>query len=204
MKTKRIRKPYSKTTDKPEFPQPEHKRAREAKFDPSKLCKCGRSSDFYSNGYTRCKLCISEYGFRRRADPEFRIKRRTRESSPRGKLLNKYSKLRTKYHLSMDNFNAMLDNQAGLCAICCEPLALKQGTVIDHDHKCCKGYGSCGDCVRGLLCNACNTGLAYFKDDLVRLESAMEYIKNMMSNPMDCYPKRYDLISNITMFKWSK
>lgn len=37
---------------------------------------------------------------------------------------------------------------------------------IDHDHACCPGVGSCGVCVRGLLCNLCNTGWGKLDENL--------------------------------------
>lgn len=39
---------------------------------------------------------------------------------------------------------------------------------VDHCHDKKK--------VRGMLCNNCNTGLGYFKDDTTRLQRAIDYL----------------------------
>lgn len=48
--------------------------------------------------------------------------------------------------------------------------------VVDHDHGCCPGQKSCGNCIRGLLCDNCNIGLGHFKDSVESLQLAIEYI----------------------------
>lgn len=49
--------------------------------------------------------------------------------------------------------------------------------VVDHDHACCTGTGSCGRCVRGMLCGGCNTALGYVRDDPQRLEALAAYLR---------------------------
>lgn len=58
------------------------------------------------------------------------------------------------------------------CAIC----GSRENTHIDHDHACCPGNQSCGECVRGTLCSACNLGLGAFRDDVDKLRNAIEYL----------------------------
>jgi hypothetical protein len=54
--------------------------------------------------------------------------------------------------ITESQYMTMLFNQNGLC-----PCGRELETAhIDHDHKCCSGKRSCGQCVRGLLCNRCN------------------------------------------------
>ena len=41
----------------------------------------------------------------------------------------------------------------------------KNRLQIDHDHDCCKGYRSCGSCVRGALCRRHNLYLGWLESD---------------------------------------
>lgn len=81
------------------------------------------------------------------------------------------------YGISHDRYAAMLADQGGGCAIC-GGLNGKRRLSIDHDHACCPGERTCGECVRGLLCDACNHGLGKFRDDPVLLRKATEYLEN--------------------------
>lgn len=75
-----------------------------------------------------------------------------------------------KYNLSGPQLGQILIS--GICEICNR----KSNLRIDHDHSCCEGERSCGDCVRGALCHDCNTGLGKFMDSTHVLASAMKYL----------------------------
>ena len=71
-------------------------------------------------------------------------------------------------------YQALLIAQENACIVC----GFAGGKlVVDHNHKCCPGSQSCGDCVRGLLCNNCNTGLGMFADSPARLRTAALYLE---------------------------
>ena len=63
--------------------------------------------------------------------------------------------LQYRYKLSVEDYDRMLEEQGGRCCICNKPPNGKPLSV-DHDHACCEGRSSCGECVRGLLCTGCN------------------------------------------------
>jgi hypothetical protein len=58
--------------------------------------------------------------------------------------------------LTDEKFKRMLAKKDGCCWNCGEPKPEDRALDIDHNHKCCPGSFSCGDCVRGILCRACN------------------------------------------------
>lgn len=89
--------------------------------------------------------------------------------------------LRAKYKLSIEQFEAMILSQRGLCAICKQP-PKNDRFAVDHDHACCPGaWGTCGKCVRGLLCIPCNGRLASVEDQ-EWMESAMTYLDRKIAN----------------------
>lgn len=75
-----------------------------------------------------------------------------------------------KYNLSPEQKEQIMQAQNGRCAICGYSFGQKVGDMhVDHDHK----SGN----VRGFLCDLCNRGLGYFKDNAAALKQAAIYIK---------------------------
>lgn len=71
----------------------------------------------------------------------------------------------------------MLESQNGTCAVCgIQPSGRRLS--VDHDHVCCPGKKSCGECVRGLLCTACNFAVGRYEHGLSvkRLDAIEAYL----------------------------
>ncbi len=83
--------------------------------------------------------------------------------------------LKHKYNLSYEDWLALYEAQNGLCPICSMPVDIR--SAIDHDHDCCGAASSCGQCVRGILHNQCNVGLANFRESIPRLRAAIAYLE---------------------------
>lgn len=77
------------------------------------------------------------------------------------------SKIKSKFKLSSDEYNSLVNKQKGLCKICGNKEKNRR-LGVDHCHKTLK--------VRGLLCNTCNLGIGYFKDDILLLKKAIKYL----------------------------
>jgi hypothetical protein len=73
-----------------------------------------------------------------------------------------------KYGITFDQLNQMKIDQKGMCAICSKPFTDSKKVHFDHDHITGK--------VRQLLCNNCNCGIGYFKDNIEMLLNAVEYL----------------------------
>lgn len=78
------------------------------------------------------------------------------------------------YGITPADYDQMLDEQGGVCAVCGEPETARHQSgrvrllAIDHDHATGK--------VRGLLCHACNTSIGGMADNPVRLMAAAAYV----------------------------
>lgn len=71
------------------------------------------------------------------------------------------------YGLTPEDYDQMLRDQGGGCAICMRPPGDKQ-LAVDHCHD--------SGVVRGLLCFRCNFGLSWFAEDDKRLAKAAQYV----------------------------
>lgn len=76
------------------------------------------------------------------------------------------------YNFTFDQYEKMLDQQRGKCAICDSRLSSSRTGRLFVDH--CHTTGK----VRGLLCSACNHGLGLFKDSPKLLNKAINYLSD--------------------------
>lgn len=82
--------------------------------------------------------------------------------------------LKRHYGLKLSDYEQMMLHQKGVCAICkkAETVLSSNGKIrplsVDHSHS--EGY------IRGLLCSSCNTGIGFFKDNVMILKEAIKYL----------------------------
>lgn len=75
-------------------------------------------------------------------------------------------RLKYRYGITLAQHKAMMEKQEGKCAICKE--GFDKTPHVDHCHK--------SKFVRGLLCDRCNRGIGYFRENREFLISAAEYL----------------------------
>lgn len=92
---------------------------------------------------------------------------------------NEFTWLKYSHNINGEQFREILDSQDGCCYLCTEPLDTEapRGVHVDHDHQCCRGARSCGSCIRGLACHACNTGIGAFGDDPERMRRVADRLE---------------------------
>lgn len=87
---------------------------------------------------------------------------RTPESRRRYRLMGKYG-------MEPDDVEKLLQDQDEMCAICGTNNFGPHGPNVDHNHS--------TGAIRGILCMQCNIGLGAFKDEVIKLENAIKYLK---------------------------
>jgi len=127
--------------------------------------------------HSYCKPCNAAW---RRKDYLANIevhKARNRASSRRNYDLERHRGwyLKSKYGITRDQYDAMLESQGGGCAICGANAPGGKGDWhVDHEHNAKKR-------VRGLLCAGCNVGIGHLGDDPERLVLAAQYLLSFTS-----------------------
>lgn len=155
-----------------------------------------------------CAACTAAYARERRKvrgdaeravrranyDPEkARADRETRSEYLRAHNAEWYRKnghtrhLRRHYRMTPEQYAAKVEHQGGLCAVCHGMDSSGVTTAggvrrlsVDHDHGCCPGGVTCGECVRGLVCQGCNNAISQYEThhalDLPMSQAAQEYV----------------------------
>jgi len=154
---------------------------------PTKICaRCNKVKT--KNNFTKdrsmidgyhsyCRECTSqlkrEYYAKHKNDPEF-IEQcgKWKKEHPEE---YRSARLELMYGITAKDYDELLHNQNGVCAICEQPETLtdrRTGKIaflaVDHDHKTGK--------VRGLLCSRCNCGLGHFRDSVPLINKAATYL----------------------------
>src|ERR1017187_3557095 len=76
-----------------------------------------------------------------------------------------------KYGITADDYDRILSEQGGICALCGDPHGDRRRYRLHVDHCHLSGV------VRGLLCSSCNFGIGHFGDDPERFERVALYLR---------------------------
>lgn len=133
-------------------------------------CELTKSLDKFSwtvksKGYisSYCKVCTNKKMHNKRMlNPEKEYERTRRRH------------YKSKYGITLEQYNEMFEKQKGLCAICDKPqkrysTSGNKRLAVDHCHTTGK--------VRALLCTECNVGIGYAQDNPDILKSMILYLE---------------------------
>ena len=131
-------------------------------------------------GTSRCKKdCTPE---RWAAHLEYLVLRRKREKE-KIKVYNRAYKIRSRYGISPEQYDAALEACNYTCQICGE--RCRKRLSVDHCHETGEN--------RGLLCQNCNTAIGMFQNSEFKLENALEYIRSWSKSHVAELLRREDL-----------
>jgi hypothetical protein len=145
---------------------------RTYKAHPRKLKKfCPRGHSIKTFGRTKYGQCRKCHGMKTSIYSK---------NHPRSTILNRKSILKLRFHMTIEDYEKLFKKQKGKCAICGSKdsqVKRQKYFCIDRDHKCCPTSKSCGKCIRGLLCQRCNSLLGYSYDNINILRNAIKYLR---------------------------
>ena len=138
-----------------------------------------RAADGLQTYCKQCQLIVARE--QREAKPHLHRTRdrRYRQKDP-DKIRAKYRRwdLKTSYGITPQEYDAMLEAQGGVCAICgAAPMserAYRRRLAVDHDHETGR--------VRRLLCGTCNRALGLFEENPDWLRQAVHYVEEVVRN----------------------
>lgn len=137
-----------------------------------RICRfCGETEEiqFYLPHATECKKCLCA---------------RTSRAQNGNSSFHRRRHLRRKYGLTVEQYENMLAEQNGLCALCGLPpdeTDLQKILVVDHDHE--------TNQIRGLIHGRCNALIGYAREDVRVLTCAIGYVTRNTNHRVDYDPR---------------
>jgi hypothetical protein len=100
----------------------------------------------------------------------------------KGNLYSLESRIWHKYKMTVEQWTALAENGCNICGAA-TGTASDRHLHVDHDHACCPGKTSCGECVRGIVCNSCNTAIGRYekgtlRDDYPKRDGIIKYLQD--------------------------
>jgi hypothetical protein len=143
---------------------------------PKDITEYCKKKDVKGGISNRCKACDAEKYQQRRAKNSLSLRDSWNKASKKYASKKDFAKARRlrRHHLTVEQYDTMMSKYDGLCWAC----KLRPACVLDHDHSCCDGTFSCGGCIRGLLCNQCNTSLGLMQEDPNLIDQLISYLKD--------------------------
>jgi len=131
-----------------------------------KRCTAARRAAWYADNVATEKARVKQW---QQANAErVNAASRERRRSPEAKRAQRDGHLRRKYGITVEQYDAMLAAQGGVCAICGREPNPNISLHVDHDHE--------TGALRGLTCFRCNQAMGAFGEDPRLLRAAADYL----------------------------
>lgn len=139
------------------------------KCSETKLLSCFSPHTRTAGGYRgQCKKCRAAYTLDYRRRTGYKAPNWGHKPGSQAETFRRW-KISKRYGISVEQYDQMIADQGGVCAICKKPpTEYKYRLCVDHCHVTGR--------VRGVLCVACNTAIGLLGDNIGGVLSALQYL----------------------------
>lgn len=91
------------------------------------------------------------------------------QKSSKGKINSKYSKIKSRYGLTKEEYDRLIISTGNICSLCNNEF-INNKYCVDHCHSTGK--------IRGIICDRCNKALGLVKDSKTTLMNMLNYLES--------------------------